>query len=142
MKILELIAEVNSFPTWMLVPATLKLETHSIPSNPPQVMELSAIIGGPGSSDARHLPGGSVARDFANLQVFRARSGGAGGDSVVLLDVLRSRKVAVERGLEANGIKVKSLENLVFVFECFEKKALTEIRLLVGTVVDSNSESA
>ena len=116
------------FPTWMVVPPTLRLFTEHIHENLPAIQELWV--------DHR-CNWGEFSSRCPTLQVLRSNSDELERD---LLDFLRVWKKDVEIGFEVGFVKVEPLKKLVIHFNKLSAEALEECRELVEEVVDWDSE--
>jgi len=102
LEVLELMEIDDQFPTWMVVPPTLKLSTSQYRDLPDLGELWLEALGGWGRLLLSRRP---------NLQVLRV---GCPNPAVQkLLDLLRVRRASVEDGLEVEGVRVVDLSKLV-----------------------------
>ena len=129
LEILELWEEGWGFPTWMLVPSTLKLFTDSIYLDSPAIRELwTESLWNSEDFTSRCL----------SLQVLRVEL--MEGSQGFLLDLLRARRANVDSRLEVGVSKMMDLKKLVLSFDEYPADMLEEYRKLVGEVVNWDSE--
>jgi len=116
----------DQFPTWMVVPPTLRLFTYEIQTNLSAIQELWF----------EYLENWQLLSSRCpNLQVLRSELNGFNPQQH-LLDLLKARERNVKMGLEVDQLKIEPLKKLVIPFNELSAEALEECRELVEEVVD------
>jgi len=119
------------FPTWMLVPPSLKLESHFIHEGLPSISELSIIEIQPYMSALDHVCPELQVLDFQFAEHTDGRDLGR---------LLGTRRDNATAGLEVGGIEMQSLKKLVIPFDELDELTLDKYRELVDESLDSNEQ--
>jgi len=130
LEVLELCGMDDRFPTWMVVPPTLRFYVPNVYSNLPAVPELWIL----------HLwTWETLSSRCPNLQVLRSTLKHSTAREH-LFPLLEARKENVERGFEVENVKMEPLKKLDISFNKLSAEAIEQYRELVEEVVDWNFE--
>lgn len=124
---MELEEKEDLFPSWMVVPSSLKFQTHYIHLEMPPISEL--VIEGPEIDES-----GLVNR-CPRLQILHFRNTNM---TETIKRLLEGRRNNVAAGLEVGGIKMEFLKKLFMPLDRVEQAMLEESRGMVDEVLDSN----
>lgn len=136
LEFLEISDGLWQFPTWMKVPTSLKLYSSHLHSNSPSISELWVDKLDSWTRLSSRCPHLKVLR-FQPKKSFRSENFSAHAE---LLDVLKARKDNVDGGVEVEGVKTESLQNLVVPFNKLDPATLKKCAELVSKVVDLNAK--
>lgn len=144
LEVLEISGNIT-YPSWLMAPPSLKivLRQFSIPIGLPATSQL--WIPCPGTDfqcDLDDLPSLSTLRLYRMVRRPSSDVARIAKKVNELLAVLRQRKVKLDAGLEVNGIKMTPIETMIIDFEMLNDTQATELKGLVGEVIDSRNVSS
>jgi len=130
LEVFEIRLGEENFPTWMVVPQSLKLFDPSNSAGLPSISILWIYSFNDWEELSNRCP---------CLQIFRLDSFYS-GDMFKLVNLLSTRRDNVDHGLEIERVKMEPLRKLVIPFKVFSQSELEQLRGLVGEVVDAATE--